>query len=200
MLKARRSARILLSLAAMAAVLAVVLFLNHVNAVERQFGEFEEVLVASQDIAARVPITSQAIATVRIPKRYLRPGLLTNKEEVINHISLVPLAKGEFIQRSILRAEPFPEGTRALTMTASQVVIIDDDLHPGDRVDVMAAFKEAGTDVSRIVLKDLEILTLSTDGRQRQLSVLVRADEAERLIWVENFGKQVRFLRSRFGQ
>lgn len=184
----------------MAAVLAVVLFLNHVNAAESQFGEFEEVIVASQDIAARVPITSQAVTTVSIPKRYLRPGLLTSKDDVINRISLVAVAKGEFIQASVLRSEPFPEGTRALTMTASQVVIIDGDLRPGDRVDVMAAFREDGTDISRIVLRDLEVLSLSTDGRQRQLSVLVRADEAERLIWVENFGKQVRFLRSRFGQ
>jgi Flp pilus assembly protein CpaB len=200
MLKARRSARVLLLLAALAATTAVVLFLHHVNTVERQFGEFVEVLVAGQAIPARTPITDQVLDTVAIPRRYLRPGLLTSKDEAINRVSLVAVGKGEFLTASVLRSDPIPDGMRAITITAGQTVVFDGDLKPGDRVDVMAAFREEGQEVSRIVVHDLEVMGVTSEGRQKQLTVLAREEDAARLVWMENYGKQVRFIRSRLAK
>lgn len=199
-LKAKRSARILLALAALTGTLATILFVNHVSAIERQFGEFEDVIIVSQDIPARTLLTAEALETVRIPKRYLRPGLITDQADAVNRISLVAVPKGEYLTASMLRAESLPAGMRALTMTAGQTVILDGDLRPGDRVDVMASFREDGKDVSRIVVRDLEVTLVSSEGRQKQLTVLASADDAAQLVWMENFGKQVRFIRSRLGK
>lgn len=198
MVKAKRSARWLLLLAGLFATLAVVLFINHVHAAERQFGEFVEVVVARKDIPMRVPITEEMVDVTPIPLKYVRPGMVTKVEDVLGKVSLVAIGKDQLITESALRTEVMPKGMRPLAMTLAQNVLFDLDLKAGDRVDVLAAFKEDGNDVSKVVMEDLEVVGLSSEGKLRQLTLLVSVEDAPRLMWMENYGKQVRFVRRRF--
>lgn len=104
-----------------------------------------EILVASQEIPARIPITGEMLAKATRPASAVEPDALTDPSKVIGALSLITIPAGATITLSKVghpsdvglpvRLKP---GMRAVSIQIDKVKGVSGLIEPGDRVDVIA--------------------------------------------------------------
>jgi len=117
------------------------------------------VLVAKQDIARGVTITTEMVESKILPKQSLVPQAATSIDRIAGMFTIAPMVKDEQISLSKLAyvrqagglAEVTPVGKRAITITVDNMASLAGMIKPGDYVDL-------------IVL--LQVPMLGPDGKQ----------------------------------
>ncbi len=134
-----------------AALLAV--FLIHSYSQEKKaeydkmFGAKKTVVKAKEDIPEMSTIYDTMLETVEVPANYVDPDTVTLPDEIIGHVTAVPLKKGQAVMKNMLFT-PGPDtgisiqvapNKRALSIPIDEVRGVSKLIRPGDRVDIVAA-------------------------------------------------------------
>jgi len=109
------------------------------------------VIVAAQEIPARVPITPAMLGIVKRPANAIDPDTITDARQVVGSLSLITIPAGGAINASMVghpsdvgltvRLTP---GMRAVSVSIDKVKGISGLVQPGDRVDVIAQAPKSG--------------------------------------------------------
>jgi pilus assembly protein CpaB len=140
--------RTTLIVAAVLALGAGWLLLTYLSNLQRQTNANSapvQVLVAAQEIPARVPITQAMLTTVSRPTSAIDPNALTDEKTAVGALSLITIPAGASITSAMVghpsdvglpvRLAP---GMRAVSVLIDKVKGISGLVQPGDRVDVIA--------------------------------------------------------------
>src|SRR5581483_8074849 len=142
------SRRTTLIVAVVVAILAGWLTLNYLSSIQRS-NEAQnaprEILVAAQEIPARIPITITMLAKKTVPASAVEPDALTDPNKVVGALSLITIPVGATITLSKVghpadvglpvRLTP---GMRAVSISVDKVKGVSGLIEQGDRVDVVA--------------------------------------------------------------
>lgn len=124
------------------------LTLNYLSSIQRSSAlnnQPRDILVAAQEIPARVPITPQMLAHATRPAAAVEPDAITDPAKVAGALSLITIPAGSSITLSKIgrptdvalpvRLKP---GMRAVSIPIDKVKGVSGLIEPGDRVDVIA--------------------------------------------------------------
>ncbi len=136
-----------------AAVFGVIVYINGMRASMEEEIEKVEVLVAAQNIPKEMPVEalaeSEMVETAGIPRRYIAEGALTSLDGYEGYVVANHINKGEQITTTNF-AKPedmglvfvIPDGMIAVSIPVDEVIGVSNLLNVGDRVNVIATFKE----------------------------------------------------------
>lgn len=149
-----------------------------------------EVLVARQDLPRGVDITTDVVELKSIARDLVAEGTITNIDDSIDRMLLVPLAKGEMILHNRLGpkgenglAVQIREGMRAFTIETPKLSSgVGGMIQPGNHVDVILTVTDvnrsndsdfSGGGSSTILLQNVEVLAVDrrTDSPGTQTDV-----------------------------
>jgi pilus assembly protein CpaB len=130
------------------------------------------VLVAAQEIPARVPITAAMLGTVPRPSNAVDPNAVTDPKQIIGALSLITIPAGAGITSAMVghpsdvgltvRLAP---GMRAISVQIDKVKGISGLVQPGDRVDVIAQPPKSGAapPPAATILRGVRVLAIGED-------------------------------------
>jgi pilus assembly protein CpaB len=109
-----------------------------------------QVIVAAQEIPARVPITAAMLARVTRPASAVDPNAVSDPKQIVGALSLITIPAGAGVTSAMIghpsdvglpvRLTP---GMRAVSVQIDKVKGISGLIQPGDRVDVIAEAPKA---------------------------------------------------------
>lgn len=201
MLESKRKTALAFLLAAVLASAAAYFFLQGVARVQSQMGAEQLVLVAARPIPAQIPIQEADLARRPVASKYLLPGLMTDPEEVLGQVALAPVAEGEPLIRGLIRPlDDLPPGQRILSLVSGERVVVEPGLGHGDRVDILASYSRDGAEVTEVYLQDVPIVAFRQGEDRVMVSLRLSLEEARRLVYIENYGRQLHLLRRPAGE
>lgn len=179
------------------------------------------VIVAARDLYQGVTITEEDLYAVDIPPRYLPDGVFLSPEHVVGRIPRERILANEFIRADRL-ADPesgiglnavIPRGMRAISADIADGQALSGFLNPGNYADVLVTItpedgkKEPETSTllqaafvlgvnSRMNEENAEQATQRRGKHRPSVTLLVRADEAEKVAQAETVGRLQLTLRN----
>ncbi|MCL6449669.1 MAG: Flp pilus assembly protein CpaB [Acetobacteraceae bacterium] len=169
-----------------------------------------EVLIARQDIPARVRLQPGMFLRVSYPAAAVHPDALTLEREVVGKYLVTPVLRGEQVLRRKLAGGPadlslaasLGPGERAVLVPVTPETGLGGVVLPGDRVDLVFVADERrfGASAARVLMRSLAVLDVrdeggraaSGDGRgslPMGLVVKVTPGQAERLAFALEHGR-----------
>lgn len=144
------------------------------------------VVVAAQDIPAGTRIEASMVRVGNVPESLLLPNVFEKTEDVVEQVVVVDIVSGEQIVPArlvtaseagqVLEAENLADavpldkpsatcsidrcGQRAVSVAVAPVSASAGLIRPGDRVDVVLAFRDGG---AVTILQDIEVLSIDQD-------------------------------------
>ncbi len=182
-----------------------------------QRGEIVQVAVAVEDLSLGTVIKPEMVKTVPFLKGSLTSGFFTDPAKVEGRVLITPVKADEPIFESRLAPTDISKGgvaavisqnKRAMAVKVDKVKGISGFIHPGHRVDVVATFKPALSQlpVTMTVLENIPVLATGTDteirGKQEKpvevdvITLEVTPEEAEVLALSSSEGKLQLSLRN----
>ena len=183
------------------------LTLNYVSSLRTQSqGQPRDVLVATQDIPARMTITPAMFQTQTRPSAGLQPDVLSAPTSAVGQIALVTIPAGSQLTASEIgtaanaalpvRLQP---GMRAVSIPIDRVKGVAGLIQPGDRVDVIAIPPRGGNDTPKAatILRGVRVLAIgnaleypsATPGPDEQnattATLEVNTRQADLLSWAD---------------
>ena len=132
-----------------------------------------DVVVATTKIDAHTILDEKMVETKQIAKELLGEGVASKKEDVIGKIVEYPLSKGEPIYTTRLSevgkedanqlSYVIPKGLRAVSMNVDNVSGVAGYIKEGDKVDLIAYYKDEVPPISKIALDNILVLKIGTD-------------------------------------
>lgn len=187
-------------------------YLNNAKAALDQT-EYLSVIVAAQDIPGETIIQPAMLTTQKKPAQLKHPKEITNAEELVGKILVVPATAGQSILSSQIYLDGdqmkglaylIPVGKRAVTIAVNDVSGVAGLLNPGDRVDILATITTEET-VVIMPLQDLEILavgqrmsaqTVEPAGPVNTVTLAVQYNDAKPLMMASQKGVIQLMLRN----
>ncbi len=186
-------------------------------AIAGQRGEIVNVTVAVTDLSLGTVIRPEMVKTVPFLKGSLTSGFFTDPAKLDGRVLINPVKASEPIFESRLAPTDVTKGgvaavisqnKRAMAVKVDKVKGISGFIHPGHRVDVVATFKPAHSQlpVTMTVLENIPVLATGTDteirGKQEKpvevdvITLEVSPEEAEVLALSSSEGKLQLSLRN----
>jgi Flp pilus assembly protein CpaB len=166
-------------------VLAIVLVMMYVSRVrnDEDVGKkLVSVLIAGRDIPEGTPgsaLQSGALVKKRVPRKVVVPGWISAPSQVNSEVTTQDILAGEQVSTrkfsslaaTGVRSKIHGYG-RVVQLAGDRNQVLDGTLNPGDRVDVLGAWKPIGCDcrVSGVVVRDALVLATATDLPSRDSS------------------------------
>ena len=169
------------------------LTLNYLSSIQRTSAlnnQPRDILVAAQEIPARVPITVDMLAHATRPAAAVEPDAITDPAKIVGALSLITIPAGSTITFSKIgrptdvalpvRLKP---GMRAMSIPIDKVKGVSGLIQPGDRVDVIAIPPKSGDSPPPAVaiLRGIRVLAVgpllenssATPSPQEQISTTI---------------------------
>jgi pilus assembly protein CpaB len=204
MLESKRRAIIFISLSLLLAVLAGVIFLQKVKALNNQLGDTTSVYVAKTEISSRSLIKPEQVKVIEIPNKYVTDSHITNKKELINKVSVIPLTSDDIIMENMLKdvSTLQNQNNRLISMLASEKVRFDQDLNDLDRVDIIVSQKFDGKPKTELFMSDVPVAMVARGDNKafKGVALEVPIEDAPKLIHMQNYADSVRILKANVGQ
>jgi pilus assembly protein CpaB len=157
-----------------------------------------EIVVAAHPLGIGTRLDAASVKTVRWSRDSLPPGSYTDVGEIMNKYTKSSFVENEPIVSDRLFTGDknagvmpllIPAGMRALSVQVDEVSDIAGFIMPHARVDVLVTATSGDKPVSKIVLQNVEVLTIAQDIEQvndkpqpvHVVTMLVTPDQAERL-------------------
>ncbi|MBO8165498.1 MAG: hypothetical protein H0Z34_17615 [Brevibacillus sp.] len=217
MFESKKRAFLFLALSILFALSAVFLFYSHVETMEQELGQMVDVQTAAQDIPVGTPIAPEMLKPLPLPKKYVVDSFVTSPDEVKGKVSLVPIPRGEVLTNPMLREmAKMPNGYRLVQLRAP-IAVFDDEVEVLDRVDVIGTYERKAGDESRfqqvlpdqsdwihgdtrateMILRDVQVIRVYKQEEEIvAVGVALTLEQAEQIVWLQNFGKEVRVLKA----
>lgn len=195
--EAKRHFLLMFALSIVFAGLAGFLFLQKLQSLDRQYGERVPVVVAKQSIPPKTPITPDMLDIIELPGQFELPSAIRAPAEAAGHISLIPIQKGDFMTKTMLKKIPATgDSLRLVNLTQSERVLFDEPLDATDHVDIVVSLQEGEKPVTKLLLENVPIgRVLSDKERQWAIGVELSLEDAQKLIFMQNFSRQIRVLK-----
>lgn len=127
-----------------------------------------KVVGAGLEILPGTRIGYTTLHMIDMPKQYLTDEMFTSSDQIVGKMAKEYIPIGEpiktrslFSDDSALSAD-LRNGHRAITLRLPRESLVDHNIQPGDRVDVMAIFQEDGKKVTRTICQDVNVLAAPT--------------------------------------
>jgi Flp pilus assembly protein CpaB len=190
MRKQKRRGLIFGLLAFSLAIFTGFLFSSQIEALERQVGDMQQVVVAKTSIAPRTLITSEMLETKQIPRMFAHPSYVQSIADVVEQrVAVVGLEPGTILrQNDVAPTSGLDDGWRAISIGVNPVAVLVDRVAPGSRVDVIVSYETAFLDreghevkTKRAVtlLNDVEVLAVNGTPRSRTTPAADATEEDE---------------------
>lgn len=174
----------------------------------------DEVVVAVKDIPARTTVTLDMVRVERLPSGTRHPNATSQLTQVLGKITTQPIIAGEQVllgrlnanaQQSGLSFQLTP-GFRAVSVGINQRIAVAYQVRPGDFVDVVVSYEQPTHNKdsqSVIMLQNIQVLAIGAELKSgtpapqgaETITLAVKPEQAERLIWAEDHGKIRLILR-----
>lgn len=147
------------------------------------------VLIATQDIREMTRIDETMVKQEKVPRKFQQPGALSNLEEVVGQVTLVPVMKGEQIVGTKIASYgvetglsiKVPKGMRALTIAVNDVTGVAGLLRPGNYVDLLAIFDKGDERFSEAISMTLLQNVLVLAVGQKMTGTLQKEKDKKRV-------------------
>lgn len=205
---------ILALLLSLATAGCVYVYLNQIKA-NLTLGKTQTVIVAAQNIPAKVVITAEMLKQVTVHTEYVHPQAILAVKDAVGGITSTPIVQGEqLLKQRVVRvgdkaylAFKVPEGRRAISVNVTEAIGVGFMVQPGDSVDVLATISpdQPTKIMTRTILQDIVVLAVSqsrdaTSDDQTKIAktytLAVLPDQAEALTLAEEKGRIRLTLRS----
>ncbi|MFD2442569.1 SAF domain-containing protein [Bacillus sp. CGMCC 1.16607] len=203
MLESKKRAAIFLLLAFVLALVAGYLVYEKVRDLNAELGGMTKIYIAKGNIPVRSLIQENQITTMEIPNKFKNPAHITNKDELVNMVLVVPLSKDEIITKNMLK--PFSnlreENNRLVAMYPSEKVQFDQVIEALDRVDIVISKEEKGEPKTEIFMRDVPVAFAQGNGDQfAGVALEVKLEDAPKLIHIQNYADKIRILKANVGK
>lgn len=212
--------RYIILIAVVLGIIACYFVYDYLTAVEKAASiEYEEVIVAAGDIAAKSIIRDEMLEKIRIHREAIHTQAARKIEDVAGNVTLTQLVKGEqvLINKTAKPGDPknglgyiVPPGKRAMTVAVDGISGVAGFIRPGDRVDVTAVVNIPENDkevpYSLMVLQDVQVLAAGieledkgdrkTSQDYNSITLAITAEQAPPLLLASQKGYVRLMLRS----
>ena len=141
----RRTTLIVAAIVALAAGWLLLTYLSNLQKQANANSAPVQVIVAAQEIPARVPITEAMLSRVSRPSSAVDPNAVTDPHQIVGALSLITIPAGSSVTASMIGHPSdvglpvrLATGMRAVSVQIDKVKGISGLIQPGDRVDVLA--------------------------------------------------------------
>ncbi|MBS4175844.1 flagella basal body P-ring formation protein FlgA [Bacillus sp. FJAT-49736] len=203
MLESKRRAMIFLILSLLLAAIAGFLVLKKVQDINANLGTLVKVYVANTNIPSRTLIKPSDVRTDEIPKKYLRDYHITNTEDLVNKVSVVPLSAGDIITKNILKQATavLNENDRLLTLMQSDKVYFDEPLEAQDRVDIVVSDQFSGKKQTYIFMSDVKVVRVAKEKNSfKGVQLEIPITQVPKLIHYQNYADSIRIVKANVGK
>ncbi|WP_082306768.1 Flp pilus assembly protein CpaB [Bacillus sp. FJAT-27245] len=204
MLESRRRAIIFLVISFLLASSAGLFFLQKVKAINSELGGMTKIYVAAAQIPSRSLIQPNQVKVVEIPNRFVNNAHVTDVKELINKVLVVPLSEDDMITKNMIKpvSETRSENDRLVTLFYGERTQADQPLQALDRVDIIVSQRIKGQEpITEVFMKDVLVsAVIANKSKISGISVEVPADDAPRLIHMQNYADSLRILKANVGQ
>ncbi|TFJ91618.1 Flp pilus assembly protein CpaB [Lentibacillus salicampi] len=200
MLESKRRAIIFFSLAIILAAVSGFLVLKKVQAINTDLGTIVTVYTADREVSSREVITPDDVTTDEIPQQYLRDEHITDVEELMNKVSVVPLSAGDIITDNILKdASAVTEANnRLVSVFKSEKVSFDEELTALDRVDIIVSHTFEDDPVTEVFMEDVKVARTANneDGDFAGVQLEIPYESVSKLIHMQNYADSLRLVKA----
>lgn len=203
MLESKRRAIIFLSISLLLAFFAGLFFLQKMKELNSELGGMTKIYVTATDIPSRTLLQPNHVKQEEIPNRYVNNSYVTNVEDLIDMVLVVPLVDGDIITKSMLKpvSNATDENNRLVTILQSERIRFDEELEGLDRVDIVVSHKFDGKPVTEVFMKDVLVASVMKSEKQFSgVALEVSADDAPRIIHMQNYADSIRILKANVGK
>lgn len=198
MIDAKRKAIIFLTISFLLAVVTAGLILVQINEAQKKLGKTVQVAAASKNIRSYHEFGESDVTWVELPATSAYESFITSEKELEEAISVVNLKEGELLTDSLVRKKlDIPANERVVWLNATEIVLIDQQVAEGDRVDIVIVNKNESDQLeTKRILENVPVVQLEEqeEGSPR-VKVALSIKDAEDVIHYQNAAVQIRVLR-----
>lgn len=203
MFETRRRAFVFLVFSIALALAATVLFSSYMKEKETSLGEMAVIYIANKSIPAGERITMDMIGSSEIPKKYVTDSYIQNLQDLDGKVSMVPIPQDGIITKPMLRNNNLVNGEFRQVVLRAPFAVFDDRIDVLDKVDLVASYEQTGSEGqgdtrrTQVLLRDVSVNSVSKkDDETLSIGVALPLDQADDVIWMLNYGKELRVLKS----
>lgn len=160
-------------------------------------GREEPVVVAARAIPAYTRLTPDLLTTIPVARRYRLPTYFTAPVELAGRQVAVAVLAGDVVTASLLLpATDLAVNERLLTLAAGERLLVEADLQPGDAADLIVAVADGGQPRAEVYPAAAVVVAVDRPaGRLPAVTLRLTLEAARRVVWAENFARQLRLVR-----
>lgn len=203
MLESKKRAAIFLLLSFFLAMIAGYLVLGKVRDLNAELGGMTKIYVAKGDIPVRTLIQENQVTTVEIPNKFVNKAYITDKEDLVNKVLVVPLSEEDIITKNMLK--PFSnlreENHRLVAVYPSEKVQFDQVVEALDRVDIIISTENNGVRTTEVFMRDVPVaFAQGTEDSFTGVALELSIEDARKLIHMQNYAEKIRILKANVGR
>jgi len=160
------------------------------------------VVVATQDLASRIPIPAGSLEIMSLPAAGLPSTVFTKIDDAKGMIPLVTIVKGQAVSSNLVAKPgqsfgvqseflPIPSGYVALTIPTSEQQGVAGYVQPGDYISVIATVTTGAKVATKTVFTNIHVIrvgqdtagTAGTAATATSLTIVVTQCQAEYITW-----------------
>lgn len=203
MLEAKRRAAVFFILAFILAAATGYMVLQKVKDLNSDLGAMTKVYVAKADIPSRTVIQEKQVTVMELPNKFITESHITSFQDLENQVSVVPLTEGDMITQNMIKpaSNLQNENNRLVTLHRTDKIQFDQVIEALDRVDIIVSTNNNGKRSTSVFMKDVVVrFSQGTGDKFAGVAVEVTADEAPKLIHMQNYADHIRILKANVGQ
>ncbi|MEA2634919.1 MAG: pilus assembly protein CpaB [Chloroflexota bacterium] len=172
-----------------------------INASTGNSGPSQNVVVATQDLAPRIPIPAGSLELMSLPSGGLPSTVFTKISDAVGMIPLVTIVKGQAVASNLVAKPgqalgaqseflPIPSGYVALTIPTSEQQGVGGYVQPGDYISVIATVTSGAKVASKTVFTNIHVIRVGQDtagggtaATATSLTIVVTECQAEYITW-----------------
>ena len=203
MLEAKRRAAIFFILAFILAAATGYMVLQKVKDLNSDLGAMTKIYVAKADIPSRTVIQKNQMTVMELPNKFVTDSHITSFSDLESQVSVVPLSKGDMITQNMIKpaSNLQNENNRLVTLHRTDKVQFDQVIEALDRVDIIVSTENDGKRSTSVFMKDVVVRFSQGSGDKfAGVAVEVTAEQAPKLIHMQNYADHIRVLKANVGQ
>jgi pilus assembly protein CpaB len=173
-----------------------------INASTGSIGPSQNVVVATADLAPRIPIPAGSLEITSVPSGTVPSTVFTKIADATGMIPLVTIVKGQAVSSNMVAKPgqsfgvqseflPIPSGFVGLTIPTSEQQGIGGYVQPGDYISVIATVTTGAKVASKTVFTNIHVIRVGMDtaggggsaATATSLTVVVTQCQAEYITW-----------------